>query len=115
MMTDEPQPQENDHPNNGPQLHPDNLVEQAVERAGEKLAQAAGPIATGGAVLNRLESMAVVAIIIILQLATLMFVYQAKSSSTGNRERLKSLCEVTTLFAPPNMPGVAEKLAKCLR
>lgn len=114
MMTDEPQPQENDQPNGGHQLHPDNLVEQAVERAGEKLAQAAGPIATGGAVLNRLESMAVVALLVVLQLATLVFVYQAKNAAVSNGHKLRSLCEVTIQFAP-NTPTIPEKLAACLR
>lgn len=98
-----------------PQLPPENLVEQAVERAGEKLAQAAGPIATGGPVLKRWESLAVVAVLVILNLANIVLSYQARTATQGNAQDHNELCLLMAEAIPTDSQDATAKLAECLK
>lgn len=97
-------------------LPPENLVDQAVERAAEKVASVTVP--SGPPVLSRAEGFTLTAALVILNLAALFVGLQTRSEMQEHRADLRHICQLIVeihAVEPPNPTAIGRRLAECLR
>lgn len=94
----------------------DSVVEQAVERAAVKVAQAASPVVNGTPVLSKLESIAVVAVMVVIGLMNLGINIATRNALEGHQKDFKEMCQAFIDFTPPERASeLAERFAECLK
>lgn len=112
-MTDTP-----DKPSPLPPDPHDSVVEQAVERAAVKVAAAVAtaPTVNGTTVLSKIESLAVVAVLVIVGLMNFVINLQTKNNMDGHKQDFKELCQAFVDLTPPDKAReLAERFAECLK
>jgi hypothetical protein len=99
-----------------PVLPPENLVEQTIERAAQKVADGA-TTANGTPVLSRIESLAVVAVLAVLNLANLWVAVDNRSNAAAHRDDFKAVCQliIEELPSEQNTTDLARRFAECLK
>ena len=96
-----------------PVIPPDDIVEKTLERAAEKVAAVTVP--GGTPVMSRNEGFVVVAVLVILNLASGWLSLQAWSETKGNNSDHKIICQLVNRSLPTQDRDVAEYLAKCIK
>ena len=92
----------------------DDVVERAVERAATKVAEVVNPI-NGHSALSRAESLAAVAIIIVVGMMNLVINIQTRNDIRGHAQDFKVICQLIVEDAPAeSAKALAVKLAECL-
>jgi hypothetical protein len=96
------------------QVTPDDLVEQTLERAADKVASAGG--VADGAVMNRTEALVSVALVVLLELAGLFVVVTTRSEMRQHREDFSEVCQLIVNQAPPEKAvELARQLSRCVQ
>jgi hypothetical protein len=97
-------------------LPPDDLVQQTVNRAADKVAIAAATSPATPALLNRGESMVVIAVLIVLLLANLYMNLEARSDMRQHQEDSRVVCQLLLERTPAeDARALATQLAQCLK
>jgi len=115
-----------DIPNSPPPQHGDDLVEQAVERAATKVAQAVSQqaaanapthpqqMAMGG--LTRNESIIVCAVLVVMMLTNLILNIQTKNLLVEHAKEFERLCQTVAEQNPNTDPvSKAKAISECNR
>lgn len=94
-------------------LPPENLVDQAVERAAEKVASVTLP---AGPVLSRTEGLLIAAVLAILNVAGLFVGLQSWNDTRAHRADFKEVCQLIVERSPQESAAeIGRRLAECLR
>lgn len=97
-------------------IPPDNIVEQTLERAAQKVADGA-TVPLGTPIMRRTEAFVALAILIIINTANLVVALQGRNHTQGNSEDHRIVCELVVATVPHDIqdPDIAKILARCIK
>lgn len=92
----------------------DDIVGQVVERAADKAAAAAAQDPTSYAGLSRLEALAAIGALLVINIANLVITIDNRNEVNGNRRNQATICKLLEDIASPGTVDAAT-IAECFK
>lgn len=94
-----------------PRSTTDEVVEAVIQKAADKVAEATN-VSNGHSALGRSEALAVIAALILLNLASLFLAVEGRSQRNDIQQDVRALCRVTSSLIQPQIQNTTDPVAQ---